>query len=99
MLPRSAWKFALHRVGTGYRDIHTVLSPTQADGSASQGLGIAELASAFAALDALTDVSEDKGLTADDVVACVDKQRAMLLSLASTSLLESQEALIGGIDE
>lgn len=97
MLPRSVWKFALHRVGTGYRDISTVLSPT--DGSASQGLGIAELASAFAALDALTDVSEDTGLTADDVVACVDKQRAMLLSLASTSLLESQEALIGGIDE
>jgi hypothetical protein len=92
-LTKQGWKFALHRVSTVYRD--TLAGGDAAPGS-SVSVGITELASAFAALDTLAGpgTADDELITPDDVVKCIERQRTLVLSLISNSLMESQQALL-----
>jgi hypothetical protein len=69
------------------------LSSEQGDVKASNGIGIAELASAFAALDSM-DGDDTVVVTADDVASALDRQRTMILTLVSSSLLESSQQVL-----
>jgi hypothetical protein len=87
-LRRGTWKFALHKV-TSFAAL-AAAPGTSTFELANSGvtLGLGELASAFAVLDSM-DVSDDAIISVTDFVSAIERQRSLVMSLISNTLVSS----------